>query len=222
MDISSAEFFLGVLLALLLWVLPVNPLYAAITWIIIGGLSFHLVLGSPWFRRWNHISNILVCVAIAILVGWKAQSAFNARNTEAQIVMQKFDLHPFKEGKPLRVGIVVINKTLETLAVKTYGVTSLRDSPKDLQEELQVEEKLHLLLRETIEKRESISTEIPPSLSYFHTMEVPMLTIIEKDKLDSGRMRFYFLGAMVHKYGKIGHCHYTSGDRVIRLCRRQS
>lgn len=222
MDRSKGELGLSILLGLLQWVLPMNPLIGALVWIGIGGLSSDLILRSHWTTRWYNTPKILVCIAIAALVGWKATDTFKAKNGEMQIVIKKFDLLPFMEGKPLRVNIVVNNTSSKTLTVKTYAVTSLEYSPNDVQGESSIEDKLHGFLAAAM-KATALSREIPPSPpSWFHTLELPALNALENVKFQNGTMRFYFLGAIVHGDGTTIYCLYTTGDRVIRLCQRQS
>jgi hypothetical protein len=140
-----------------------------------------------------------------------------------QLVVRKFESLPLQEGKPILVNVVINNLTSTEMSVKGYDVTALLDSVVDAEKEMQREEELFGSLQKAIKEVQAISTDIPPyPPSSYTTLIGPVLPREGKEKLRSGKLTFYLLGALVHPGGTTFYCSHTQGDGVFRLCRKHN
>ena len=110
-----AEVYLGALLALSPLVISMNPFLKVGIWVSIALLSYDIVLRSHWTSRWLVPVKIIICVAIAGLVGWQAWKAWNSS-------LPHILLEPTVE---LGIGKPFASSTL--IAIKNAGVEPITD-----------------------------------------------------------------------------------------------
>jgi len=220
---SKYELTLGIILTLLQWVVPMNPLLEVVIWIVIAALSIHLVWHSHWTGYWSTTAKSVTCIGIVAIIGWQAWNTLTENKKPLQLVIRKFELLPLVDGKPILVNVVVNNLTSSAMAVKAYDVTAILDSPGDVEEEIRREDELFNSLTKALKEVKAISTDIPPSPpSSLLTLQGPALSSERKERLGRGQMTFYFLGALVHSGGTTFYCNYTQDDGVIKLCRKNN
>lgn len=69
---SRAELIWTLLLSLLPWVVPMNPWLSICIWMLIAGLSGHLVYTSQWMKdRCPEAVKMLFCFGIAAFISWQ-------------------------------------------------------------------------------------------------------------------------------------------------------
>lgn len=94
---SKYELLFGILLSLFLWALPMNPWLVCIIWIVIGGLSGHLIYNSHWTKESrSETAKILSCIGIAALISWQALDILknDKQQTSPMVKLSEKDVTP--------------------------------------------------------------------------------------------------------------------------------
>lgn len=129
---SKGELIFTIILSLLQWVLTMNPWLACSIWVLIGGLSGHLVWKSQWTKEWPETAKIVSCLAIAAIISWQALGVLKNDKPQMTISPIPIKVHavrlaPFQEGQPIRFIIFYDNKN-ETSG-EFYSCFGVRRSP---------------------------------------------------------------------------------------------